>query len=283
MPSYLITGASRGVGLSADSNNTVIGLVRDKPATEKKVKDELHARSNIYILQADITSYSALQARHNQTPGSYSSTNAPKQNAVAETAKITGGTLDYLIANAGLISHFDAYDPIGVLGNQPEVLEQGLLECFKVNVIGNIHLFNLFTPLILKGQAKKVIAISSGQADLELIPKFSIDLAAAYSISKAGLNMAVAKFSAQYAKDGVLFMSICPGVVETGQFTSATEEQMKSLSGMFAKFVEYAPHFKGPSTPESAARDVISVMHKASVEKGDGGSFVSHFGNKQWI
>ena len=85
-------------------------------------------------------------------------------------------------------------------------------------MIGNIHLFNLFTPLILKGQAKKVIAISSGQADLDLISKFSIDLAAAYTISKTGLNAAVAKFSAQYAKDGVLFMSICPGMVETGQF-----------------------------------------------------------------
>lgn len=29
--------------------------------------------------------------------------------------------------------------------------------------------------------------------------------------------MAVAKFSAQYAKDGVLFMSISPGTVDVGQ------------------------------------------------------------------
>ena len=37
------------------------------------------------------------------------------QHAVAETSKITGGTLDYLIANAAYVSEFDAYDPIGVL------------------------------------------------------------------------------------------------------------------------------------------------------------------------
>ena len=37
------------------------------------------------------------------------------QQAAADTAKITGGRLDYLIGNAGYVSEFDAYDPIGVL------------------------------------------------------------------------------------------------------------------------------------------------------------------------
>lgn len=62
-----------------------------------------------------------------------------------------------------------------------------------------------------------------------------------------------------------------------------TEEQTEKISGVMAKFVEYAPHFKGPSTPESSAKDVLSVMHKASVENGDGGKFVSHYGNRQWL
>lgn len=139
---------------------------------------------------------------------------------MADSAAITGGRLDYLIANAGVVSHFDAYDPIGVLGQQPEALEADLLNCFNVNVVGNIHLFNLFVPLILQGDAKKVIAISSGQAALDMIPKLQIEVASAYAISKAGLNTAVAKFSAQYAKQGVLFMSICPGMVETGHYAN---------------------------------------------------------------
>lgn len=99
-----------------------------------------------------------------------------------------------------------------------------MTKCFKVNVVSNIHLFNLFTPLILKGGAKKVIAISSGQAALDVIPKLGIEVAALYSISKAGLNTAVAKFSAQYAKEGVLFMSICPGMVDTGHFVDGMFE-----------------------------------------------------------
>lgn len=62
MPSCLVTGASRGIGfeflrqLSADPANTVIALVRDKAATQKKVDDEL-ARANVHVLQADITDY----------------------------------------------------------------------------------------------------------------------------------------------------------------------------------------------------------------------------------
>jgi hypothetical protein len=49
------------------------------------------------------------------------------------------------------------------------------------------------------------------------------------------------------------------------------------------KFLQYQPDFKGPSTPEVAVQAVISVWEKASVENGDGGSFVSHHGNKQWL
>jgi NAD(P)-dependent dehydrogenase (short-subunit alcohol dehydrogenase family) len=37
-------------------------------------------------------------------------------------------------------------------------------------------------------------------------------------MSKAALNMAIAKFHAEYEKDGVLFMAICPGTVNTGQY-----------------------------------------------------------------
>lgn len=86
------------------------------------------------------------------------------------------------------------------------------------NVVGNVHLFNLVLPLILKGRPKKVITISSGMSDLDFISKSGIEIAAPYSVSKAAMNTAVAKFSAQHAKDGVLFFSMSPGLVDTGLF-----------------------------------------------------------------
>ena len=103
-------------------------------------------------------------------------------------------------------------------GTTPQELEEDALKLFKTNVIGNIHLFNLFTPLIRKGKAKKIITISSGNADLDLINQFDMDRAPLYTSSKAAMNAVVAKFSAQYKNEGILFMSICPGLVDTGHF-----------------------------------------------------------------
>lgn len=86
-------------------------------------------------------------------------------------------------------------------------------QLFQTSVVGNIHLFNLFIPLVLKGKVKKVIALSSGHGDLDLINDLDIENAALYAASKAALNVVVAKFSARYKRDGVLFVSISPGVV----------------------------------------------------------------------
>lgn len=52
---------------------------------------------------------------------------------------------------------------------------------------------------------------------------------------------------------------------------------------VFGKFNAYEPSFTGESKPEDAIKDVLSVIEKSSVEAGDGGSFVSHFGNKRWL
>jgi NAD(P)-dependent dehydrogenase (short-subunit alcohol dehydrogenase family) len=273
MPAYVVTGVSKGLGfailrqLSNDPNNIVVGLVRDKPATEKKVSEELGERSNIHILSADITNYEDLKS------------------AAADTAAITGGSVDYLVANAAYVSNFDAFDPIGVLDENPKALEEDLRKSIDTNLIGNIHFYNLFMPLVLKGKAKKVIFISSGMADIDLINKFDLETGSLYSLSKAAMNVATAKFNAQYKKDGVLFLSISPGVVDVGKVDPAqlTPHQLAGLQSLFGKFAQYAPHFKGPATPEEATRDVINVWENASIEKGDGGAFVSHLGSKQWL
>ncbi|RDW56539.1 hypothetical protein BP6252_14110 [Coleophoma cylindrospora] len=269
MSSYLITGVSRGIGfeflrqISADPNNTVVGLVRDKATTDKKVA-ELN-RQNIHIIQADLTDYDSLK------------------KSVDEVSPIVNGALDYVIANAGFISSWSAYDPLSVLGNDPKRLEADLLNCFRINVIGNIHLFNLYIPLILKGRVKKVISLSSGFADDNLTTGFAIDVAGPYTISKAAMNTAVAKYSAEYADSGVLFMSIAPGTVEVGQDKDITPHQMENGMALGAKFARYAPHFRGRTTPEESVKSMMSVINGASLESGHGGCFISQFGNKQWL
>jgi NAD(P)-dependent dehydrogenase (short-subunit alcohol dehydrogenase family) len=99
MPSYLITGASRGIGLSflenlsSNPDNTVIGLVRNVADSEAKVAS--WNRNNIHFVQGDLSNYESLKS------------------AAEATAKITGGSLDVLIANAGLVA--GGFDPFSVL------------------------------------------------------------------------------------------------------------------------------------------------------------------------
>jgi NAD(P)-dependent dehydrogenase (short-subunit alcohol dehydrogenase family) len=50
-----------------------------------------------------------------------------------------------------------------------------------------------------------------------------------YAMSKATLNMLMAKFNAAYAEEGILFMSLCPGMVDTG--ASALEDSKCSQDG----------------------------------------------------
>ena len=175
-----------------------------------------------------------------------------------------------------------------------------MLDHFKVNALANVHLINIFMPLILNGQHKKVIAISSGMADLDTTRDYDIEFNGPYSISKAALNAVIAIFSAEYKKDGVLFLAVAPGMVDTGVQAESTnievscvglglttplvtEESMPKMMAMGAKFSKYAPHFKGPDPVTLAVARVISVFEKASIEKGDGGAFVSQFGNKTWL
>jgi hypothetical protein len=58
---------------------------------------------------------------------------------------------------------------------------------------------------------------------------------------------------------------------------------LKKFMELGAKFQKAAPHWKGPITPEESVKAVLSVIEKASVEGGDVGAFVSHYGNKQWL
>ena len=52
---------------------------------------------------------------------------------------------------------------------------------------------------------------------------------------------------------------------------------------MVTKFAAYAPDLKGPMTPEQSVNNLLGLIKSASIEKGDGGSFISHLGNKQWL
>ncbi|KAF6224741.1 hypothetical protein HO133_009934 [Letharia lupina] len=271
MPSYVVTGASRGLGLqfvstlSSDTQNVVIGLVRNKTAAEKAFGKAVP--KNLSFLEADITDLDALKS------------------AATETARLTGGGLDYLINNAALISNTSRYRTLGDFADDPQTLIKDLQVSFEINVIGVINTVNTFIPLLRRGREKKVFTLSTGVADVDFLNQLDIAVSAPYSISKGAVNVAVAKYNALYKSEGILFMAISPGLVDTGELVPSSDnaEDMKAFQDVVGKFAAYAPHFTGPITPQESVNLMLKLFETSSISNGNGGTFVSQFGNKQWL
>ncbi|KAI5357044.1 Putative short-chain dehydrogenase/reductase SDR, NAD(P)-binding domain superfamily [Septoria linicola] len=265
MPSYLVTGASRGLGyawithLASNPTNTVFGLVRNKTATEEALaKDGI---KNVHVLSADVTDHKALLA------------------AAEKTAEVTGGGLDILIHNAAYISERSQF--FTVLDDKPEEFAADLTASFQANVVGATYLLNAFLPLIRRGKDKKIAVLSSGMADLDLVNQYSIAVASPYTVSKAAANMLVSKYHAALGKqEGILVLSISPGFVNTRP--NMLEEEIAGYQKLGAQFAEIAPDFKGPIASLDSVKMQLEVIDRATVAEF-GGAFVSHHGDKNWL
>lgn len=205
---------------AAKPDTKVFGLVRKPQDTEARLaKDGI---KNVTLLKADITDFNALEA------------------AAVIVSKETGGHLDLLINNAGLVggSGNNEYKNLPDFSS-PEELERDLKDSFNVNVVGVAHTINAFLPLIRKGQGKKVVSLSTGLADDSFSKRYSIGFTGPYAISKAALNTLVSKFHiALGPSEGILFFAISPGLVDTSEGKPMSEEAIEGAKGMGAAFVE---------------------------------------------
>ncbi|KAI9746770.1 MAG: hypothetical protein M1835_002437 [Candelina submexicana] len=261
---YVVTGASRGLGYEfvrqlSQGDNVVLGLVRTKAPVEKKVSED--GLKNVHILSADVTDTASLRA------------------ARAEVEKISP-VVDVLINNAAALSPSSVFNSLSDFEDDPAVLDQEMNITFQTNVLGVVKSINTFLPLVKKSSIKKVVSITSGLADDNLTNDYDLYEAGPYTISKAALNTVVAKYNARHGKssDGILFVSISPGMVDTGH-----DGQPPPNSTMPQKFAKAFPHFTGPITPEESVKAVMAVIEKAKVDSEYAGEFVSHFGNKVWL
>lgn len=99
--------------LSLDPANTVIGLVRNVQKVEAKVKAEIGS-SNVHIIHGDLDNYEVLKVSLKAYPHESVLAN-PEKEASEATAKITGGRLDYLIANGARLPEESGFVGFGEL------------------------------------------------------------------------------------------------------------------------------------------------------------------------
>ncbi|KAJ6450764.1 hypothetical protein C8R45DRAFT_1223983 [Mycena sanguinolenta] len=264
MPSYVVVGAARGLGfefvdqLSSKSDNAVFALIRNK-VTASTLYEIQESRKNAVILEADITD----------------------SVAVEEVAKAvesaTGGTLDYLIIVAALATNTNksilAFD-------SNEELDEDLLEHFRTNVLGVVHTIKTFLPLLRGGPTKKVAVLSTGNADLDATLTMVNPGSVGYGISKAAMNMAIAKLALALKPEGFVFVSISPGMVDRKAGRRSPEAEAVFQKTAVRTKVLW-PDFKGLITAKQSVDMMLEVIHRWTVEET--GQFVSHYGNKQWM
>lgn len=111
----------------------------------------------------------------------------------------TGGNLDALVINAG------------VYGMQPllEITPQELLQYFQVNALGSVMLAQACYPMLIGGQGKSILVISS------TLGERPVPGAAAYAASKAALNSFAKSIALEWSNEGIRCNVIQPGVVDT--------------------------------------------------------------------
>lgn len=195
MTTALITGANKGLGYETARRLSELGWTiligaRDPERGQKAVATLQKTGADAHFVPLDVTSDESVAA------------------ATHLVAEITGGGLDVLINNAG------------VIGTRAEPLETGpqdFIACFDVNLLGPVRVTRAMVPLMSGVENPRIVMVSSGLGSLAVTTNpdrlESRILSLVYPSSKAALNMV----TTQYAKvlPGFRINTVDPGYTAT--------------------------------------------------------------------
>lgn len=181
MPTVLITGANRGIGLEFVRQYAADGWKVHACCRNPAKADALKSlKGDIAIHALDVSDFAAIRA----------------------LAGEIDEPLDVVVANAGAggkdAGDFGAYD------------FDAFLNLLRVNTLGPVATLEAFAPHLKKAKGR-FAAISSQLGSIENAMGF----APAYSTSKAGLDMAMKSLSGRLAEAGVAIGPFHPGWVKT--------------------------------------------------------------------
>lgn len=214
MPTTLITGANRGIGLELarqylQSGWQVIACCR-RPGDA----DELKA------LQCDRLDVQALDV-----------TDHLQIEVLAERLK--GLPVDVLINNAGIIG------PVPVAKHIEQQhfgsINYELWErVIRTNTFGPVKMAEALLPNLLKGEQKKIVTLSStvGSITERDTPAF------AYATSKTAVNKAMTLLASQLSGQGVTVVLVCPGYVKTRMDFGGADVEVTQSAAALHKLIE---------------------------------------------
>ncbi|XP_041125078.1 C-factor-like [Polyodon spathula] len=227
--SVLITGGNRGIGLemvrqfleSPNPPDRVFAGCRDPEGPRAKCLKDLSKKHSerLFIVQLDTTDPVSI-----------------KEAAKQVGSKLNKRGLNLLINNAA----------INLNGTLDETDSDGMMHCYKTNVVGPMLMAKEFLPCLqmaaqtsdLQGMCCRkaaVINLSSLVASIEkCYETFSMVPMYPYRTSKAALNMLTRCLSEDFRKEGILCTAIHPGWVKTDMGgKEAPLDAVDSVVGMF--------------------------------------------------
>ena len=206
MPTVLVTGANRGLGLELARQYAADGWTVHACARDPEDASELQALAEgsggaIRLHRLDLADLA-------------------RTDALAK--ELAGETLDLLLSNAGAYGR-EAWS-LGALDY--DVWQRTLL----VNAVAPVRLVEAFLPQLERAKQPKVVAVTSKMGSLD---DNTSGAAYAYRSSKAALNAAMKSLSIDTKPRGLAVCVIHPGWVRTRMGgASAPLEPAESVAGM---------------------------------------------------
>ncbi|KAL5337222.1 hypothetical protein BJX70DRAFT_399867 [Aspergillus crustosus] len=197
MASYLITGASRGLGF------TLAAQLAQAPKSEVGIIFATSRQTNPTGLAelAEKTSGRVVPVQLDPNdPGSLGAA----VKLVGE--RLQGKGLDVLVNNAGV-------QPV-TKGKIEKMDQDGLNDVFNTNVTLTHLVSRAFLPLLRQGGRKIIANISSTVGSITQAPKYQFPVHA-YKITKAALNMLTVQYALDYKHEGFSVFAISPGWLRT--------------------------------------------------------------------
>jgi NAD(P)-dependent dehydrogenase (short-subunit alcohol dehydrogenase family) len=193
----IVTGAQQGIGAGLVDGFLKSGY--SVVATSLRASESLRSTADVVVVDGDI--------RDQET--------ARKS---VEAAVTHFGTVDVLVNNAGIF----------ITKPFTEFTTDDFNALVSVNLLGFFHMTQLAVSQMLKQRSGSVITISAALADN---PIAGVN-ASVSMITKGGLNTVTRHLAIEYAKQGIRFNAVAPGVVDTPLIKENPKEDLRTLQPM---------------------------------------------------
>jgi NAD(P)-dependent dehydrogenase (short-subunit alcohol dehydrogenase family) len=193
----IVTGASQGIGAGLVEAFLKEGY--NVVATSLSVSKSLNASPSLVLVDGDITKQET-------------------SAKVVEAAIQHFGTIDVLVNNAGIYRAKPFTD----------FTTEDFNALVSINLLGFLFMTQLAVKQMLKQKSGNVVSITAALADQ---PIAGIN-ASVSMITKGGLNTVIRSLAIEYAKEGIRFNAVAPGVVDTALHKGASKDSLNARQPM---------------------------------------------------